>query len=91
MRCVQTQELIDMLLNKIAVWFVKTYGKVRARLLLYSWTLKGIFANFEATLRIAQKWKEQQRHQDNLSSQDSQRHPASYCKDNERLLQKEEE
>ena len=52
---------------------------------------KGFLQNFEATLRIAQKWKEQQRHQDNLSSQDSQRHPASYCKDNERLLQKVEE
>ena len=26
-------------------------------LLLYSWTHKGIFANFEATLRNAQKWK----------------------------------
>ena len=91
MRCAQTPQLIDMFLNEIEVWVEKTYGRVRARLLLYSWTLKGIFANFEATLRIAQKWKEQQRHQDNLSSQDSQRHPASYCKDNERLLQKEEE
>ena len=76
---------------KFVVWVVKTYGRVRAQLLLYSWTQKGIFANFEATLRIAQKWKEQQRHQDNLSSQDSKRHPASYCKDNERLLQKVEE
>ena len=86
----QAPQLINVLFNKIAVWVVKT-GRVCARLLLYSWTLKGIFANFEATLRTAQKWKEQQRHQDNLSSQDSQRHPASYCKDNERLLQKVEE